>query len=111
MRKDLLTTLEALVLSAGAQIGESTNVEIFDAVREVYPEANLPTIYTALVRMTLKGFFIARTGEPHPDRGGRARKLYKVTAAGDEALAATEEVLGAMRQLRRSLAPRKVALA
>jgi PadR family transcriptional regulator, regulatory protein PadR len=111
MRKDLLTTSEALTLRANAQAGEATNVEIFELVRGLYPDANFPTIYTALVRMTLKGYLTARTGDPQPTRSGRARKFYKLTARGEEALEATEEILGAMMALRKPLLQRKEPLA
>jgi DNA-binding PadR family transcriptional regulator len=43
-------------------------------------------IYTVLGRLERKGFVSSRMGEPTPERGGRAKKFYKVEAKGQKAL-------------------------
>ena len=43
-------------------------------------------IYTTLDRLESKGLVTSRTGEATPERGGRAKRYYEVTAAGIEAL-------------------------
>jgi DNA-binding PadR family transcriptional regulator len=43
-------------------------------------------LYTALERLEGKGLLQSRMGEPRPERGGRARRYFKVTARGLEAL-------------------------
>jgi DNA-binding PadR family transcriptional regulator len=95
----LLTTAEVLALTAAVKLVEANNIQIFEAIQAVYPQLNFPTIYTALVRMTWKGYLTARTGDPQPVRGGRARKYYTATAKGKEILAATHEVLAAAQAI------------
>jgi len=43
-------------------------------------------IYTGLDRLQQKGFVESWSGEPTPERGGRAKKFYRVTAPGKQAL-------------------------
>jgi DNA-binding PadR family transcriptional regulator len=90
-----LTNWEAVTLTAVGALGEANNVEIFDAVLEVCPDASFPTVYTALVRMTFRGYVAERTGESQPVRGGKARKYFKLTAQGERVLAATHDIFRA----------------
>jgi DNA-binding PadR family transcriptional regulator len=50
-------------------------------------------IYTGLDRLELKGFVKSWTGEPTAERGGRAKKFYRVTAQGKRALNETNDLL------------------
>jgi DNA-binding PadR family transcriptional regulator len=43
-------------------------------------------IHTALQRLEDKGLLTSRTGDPLPVRGGRARRYFRLTAAGADAL-------------------------
>ncbi len=43
-------------------------------------------IYTVLGRLERKGFVSSRMGEPTPERGGRAKKFYRIEAKGQEAV-------------------------
>jgi PadR family transcriptional regulator, regulatory protein PadR len=43
-------------------------------------------IYTALARLEARGYVRSRLGEPTPERGGRAKRYYRVLAAGARAL-------------------------
>lgn len=52
------------------------------AQRTVAPGA----LYTALERLEIKGLIASRMSDPTPQRGGRAKRLVTVTAAGMEAL-------------------------
>ena len=53
-------------------------------------------IYTGLDRLEQKGFVKSWSGEPTPERGGRAKKFYRVTALGKKAL---QEMHRAIRRL------------
>jgi len=57
-------------------------------------------IYTGLDRLEQKGFVHSWSGEPTPERGGRAKKFYRVTAAGKRAL---QETHRAVRRLSAGL--------
>lgn len=44
-------------------------------------------LYTTLHRMESKGLVISREGTPTPERGGRAKRLVRVTSSGRKAVA------------------------
>jgi PadR family transcriptional regulator PadR len=44
-------------------------------------------LYTTLDRLEEKGLVTSRFGDPTPERGGRAKRYFKVTAAGVQAVA------------------------
>ena len=43
-------------------------------------------LYTTLDRLEAKGLVRSRLGDPTPERGGRAKRYFTVTAAGVEAV-------------------------
>jgi PadR family transcriptional regulator, regulatory protein PadR len=55
-------------------------------------------LYTALERLETKGCLTSRMSEPLPERGGRSRRYYTVTATGLAALRASREALLALWQ-------------
>ncbi len=50
-------------------------------------------LYTALERLEVKGLLRSTMGDPLPERGGRARRYFTVTAAGLRALRHSRSVL------------------
>ena len=50
-------------------------------------------LYTALERLEAKGCLRSTMGEPLPERGGRARRYFTVTATGMRALRDARRVL------------------
>ena len=61
-------------------------------------------IYTGLDRLEEKGFVESWMGAPTAKRGGRAKRLYRVTSAGRRALADMDR---AVRQLSAALRTEK----
>jgi len=59
-------------------------------------EAPLPSIYAALARLESKGLVRSSLGEPTAERGGRAKRYFRVTASGIREVRATHQVLSAM---------------
>jgi PadR family transcriptional regulator, regulatory protein PadR len=55
-------------------------------------------LYTALERLEGKGCLRSRMGDPTPERGGRARRYFTVTALGLRALRSTHAALGRLSQ-------------
>jgi DNA-binding PadR family transcriptional regulator len=49
-------------------------------------EVAVPTVYAALDRLEAKGLVRARLGEATAERGGRAKRLFRVEPAGITAL-------------------------
>ena len=83
-----LGEFEQLILLAILRLGEDAygvtiRAELADrADRTVAPGA----LYTSLERLEIKGLIQSRMSDPTPQRGGRAKRLVTVTAAGVEAL-------------------------
>ena len=63
-------------------------------------------IYTGLDRLEEKGFVDSWMGEPTAKRGGRGKRIYRVTSAGRRALADMDR---AVRQLSVGLRTEKAA--
>jgi PadR family transcriptional regulator PadR len=97
---EMLGTFEQFVLLAVVGLGEEAygravfrEVERgFGSIRTVSAGA----MYTTLDRLESKGLVTSRIEEGTPERVGRARRFYRVTAAGAAALTATRRALQTM---------------
>jgi PadR family transcriptional regulator PadR len=84
MPRDSLGDVEHLVLVALLHLdGESYAVPI---MREIAERAGRdiarPAVYIALTRLETRGLLTSRVGEATPERGGRARRFFKLTRLG-----------------------------
>jgi PadR family transcriptional regulator PadR len=70
--------------------GVSIRQELLDQAQK---DVAIGAIYTGLDRLEQKGFVKSWTGEPTPERGGRAKKFYRVTAQGKKALQETHRAI------------------
>ena len=59
-------------------------------------ECAIGAIYATLDRLETKRLVRSRDSAPTEDRGGRPRKCYQVTTAGERALDATRKALASM---------------
>lgn len=94
----LLGGFEHLLLLAVMRLGEdaygaSIRRELLD---RAHKDVAVGAIYTGLERLERKGFVESWLGEPTAERGGRAKRFYRVTGAGRMAVADTNR---AIRQL------------
>ena len=93
--RDYLGELELMVLLAVVRLGEEAygvpiSKELFNfADRDV----SLGSIYAALDRLELKSFVTSWLGDPTPERGGRAKRYFRVTTTGIQALKRTRTAL------------------
>lgn len=97
-RKPLLGEFEQLVLLAVAHLGErGYGVTVR---REIEGRTGRPVsigaVYATLDRLQEKGYVSSRTGEPTARRGGRAKRLFRLEAAGARALLATRRIMDRM---------------
>jgi PadR family transcriptional regulator PadR len=87
-QRDSLGVFEQLVLLAILQLGQ--NAYGMTIRREIEERAGRPTsigaVYLTLDRMRQKGFVESDLGEATPERGGRAKRFFKVNPAGREML-------------------------
>ena len=56
-------------------------------------EAALGSVYAALERLEEKGHVTSRLGDPTAERGGRAKRYFKITAQGLHAVRETQKSL------------------
>ena len=59
-------------------------------------EVSLGSIYAALDRLEVRGIVASRLGDPTPERGGKARRYFRITDEGLRQLADTRKVLEKM---------------
>jgi DNA-binding PadR family transcriptional regulator len=95
MSREFLGGFELLVLLALVRLGdEAYGVPISEAIEESSgKDVAIGSVYITLDRLERKGLVTSRLGEPTPERGGRAKTYFKVTAKG----------LRAVRQAQRTL--------
>jgi PadR family transcriptional regulator PadR len=49
-------------------------------------DVSVGAVYTALERLQRKGYVSSRVGDPTPERGGRAKRFFRIEAPGLDAL-------------------------
>ncbi len=59
-------------------------------------EVSLGAVYSTLRRLQGKGYVESRVGEPTPERGGRAKKYFRLTGKGSRTLHAAQQRLARM---------------
>lgn len=56
-------------------------------------EVSIGAIYATLDRLEAKGYVQSRAGDPTPERGGRSKRFFRVTAQGVSAVNRTHRAL------------------
>ena len=94
----LLGTLEHLILLAVLALGtEAHGMTIRnDLHARTGRDLSFGTIYVTLQRLEAKGMVTASMGAPTPERGGRAKRLFKITADGRRAVRRSQDAINAM---------------
>jgi PadR family transcriptional regulator PadR len=84
MSRELLGNFELMVLLALIRVGEDAyGVPISRAIEEgTGRDMLLSSVYAALERLEKKGFVGSKVGDPTPERGGRAKRYFRITSAG-----------------------------
>jgi PadR family transcriptional regulator PadR len=92
--KELLGELDEIVLLALVKLGrESYGVPIHQTVEDARGRfTSIGSIYAALDRLERNGFVSSRMGESTSERGGRAKKFFKIESAGMMALKEAERI-------------------
>jgi len=90
--KNYLGQFEEIVLLATLQLGEHAyGAKIRQKVEEATKRSiSIGAVYATLDRLERKGFISSRQGEATPERGGRAKRYFKVEGAGETALKETQ---------------------
>lgn len=105
MPRGSLGEFEQLLLLAILRLGDDAyGITIREEIdKRARRQASLGAIYTALDRLEQKKLLSSWTGGATPERGGRAKRFYRVEAAGQlalrESLSATMRMTAGLEQL------------
>jgi DNA-binding PadR family transcriptional regulator len=61
-------------------------------------EVSIGAVYATLDRLETKGYVTSHRGDPTPERGGRSKRFFRVTAKGMTAVNRTQRVLRSMTE-------------
>ena len=98
MKEKFLGEFEQFILLSILKLGDEA---YGTAIRQLLADAinrdvTIGALYTTLERLEKKRMLASRMGEATKERGGRAKKYYKVTADGIQALHRSKLALTAM---------------
>jgi PadR family transcriptional regulator len=98
MPPDLLGPLEQIVLLALLRLGaRAYGVTVRrEILARTGRDVSIGAVYATLDRLESKGYVSSFLGEPTAERGGRAKKFFRVEASGRRALAESERAIRKM---------------
>jgi PadR family transcriptional regulator, regulatory protein PadR len=96
---DYLGEFEQLILAALIRLGnDAYGVTIHnELVQRAGRDVSFGAIYATLDRLEQKGFVSSRRGDPTPERGGRAKRFFRIEVAGLKALEQSWQMSDRMR--------------
>ena len=102
--KSWLGEFEQIVLLAVLRLGaKAYGFAIQQEIQSrIGRSCSIGAIYTTLDRMEGKGYVSSKYGETTPERGGRAKRFFKIEAAGEASL---RESYAARAQMAEGLEP------
>ena len=94
----LLTDFELMILLAVLRVGDDAyGMRIGEEIERTGKRTVIMgAVYTALDRLERNGLATSSVGDPTPERGGRAKRYFKVTPRGLRAVKQTQEALVAL---------------
>jgi PadR family transcriptional regulator, regulatory protein PadR len=97
-REEPLGSLEHIVLLAVMRLGEDAyGITVRREIEStIGRDLSIGAAYATLVRLESKGLVKSLAGEPTAERGGRAKRYFRVTADGKAALRNTHEIIQKM---------------
>ena len=97
-RGDLLGSLEHIVLLALVRL--KANAYGMTVRREIENRTgrniSIGAVYATLERLEAKGYVSSLVGEPTAERGGRAKRLFRIEADGELTLRTSQEAIRKM---------------
>jgi DNA-binding PadR family transcriptional regulator len=93
-RVSILGELEQMVLMAVLRLDDPYPVSVRNEIHaRTGVELSRGAIYVTLHRLEERGLVTSELGDPTPQRGGKAKRCFRVTAAGREALRTSRRAL------------------
>lgn len=78
---------EIVLLTIGILFGEAYGVSIKKYIEDrLSRSVSMGALHTALVRLEEKGYIKSHEGESTPERAGRPKKYFEITALGKKAM-------------------------
>jgi PadR family transcriptional regulator, regulatory protein PadR len=98
--RDYLGEFEHLIVLAVLRLahqayGVTMRQEIENRTRR---EVSIGAVYATLDRLEAKGYVKSHLGDPTPERGGRSKRFFEITAKGLTAVNRTHRALESMSQ-------------
>ena len=99
-RRDYLGEFEHIVILALLRLGDRAyGVTVRQEIEaRTGREVSIGAIYATLDRLEGKGYVKSQFGEPTPERGGRSKRFFRVTAKGMSAVNRTHRAMHSMTQ-------------
>src|SRR5271154_2473260 len=94
-RRSCLADFELMVILTLIYLGEDAyGVPISrELEKRLKREVSVAGVYAALERLEAKGLIVSSLGDPTPERGGKAKRYFRVTKAGLRQVHDTRRVL------------------
>lgn len=85
---DNLGTFEQIILTSLVILGENAyGATVHEKVEELAEGSrSIGSVYTTLDRLEQKGYVKSWFGDPTPERGGRSKRFFEITGAGQKVL-------------------------
>ena len=98
MQRTLLTDFELMILLAALRLGDEAYGVLIAREIEITGGRSvvLGAVYAALERLERNGLVSSSIGDPTPERGGRAKRFFRVTPRGIRAVKETQQALIAL---------------
>jgi DNA-binding PadR family transcriptional regulator len=98
--RDYLGEFEHLLLLALLRLGDQAyGVPVRQEIQlRAKREVSIGAVYATLDRLETKGYVKSRRGDPTPERGGRSKRFFRVTAKGVAAVNRTQRALHRMTE-------------
>ena len=94
-RNAALSNLELMVMLALIRLGDDAyGVPICEELdAECGHDVAVGSVYAALERLQARGYVVSSVGDPTPERGGRAKRNFKITGKGLKVVQETKRTL------------------
>jgi DNA-binding PadR family transcriptional regulator len=94
-KRDQLGNFELMVILVLIRLGDTAyGVPISEELeKRTGRDVAIGSVYAALERLQDKGFVISELGDSTPERGGRAKRYFRVTARGLKEVRETQRAL------------------
>jgi PadR family transcriptional regulator PadR len=98
--REYLGEFEHIVLLAVSRLGDQAyGVTVRREIEaRTGREVSIGAIYATLDRLEAKSYVRSRVGDPTPERGGRSKRFFRVTAQGASAVKHTQRTLRSLTE-------------